>query len=447
MIRGIFTPNVAPDSLTASRDVAADKAWRASLQGLHHPFRLRRSDFRFDQSRGERLEVKAPLRGGWVHSVCSLKKIAVIFTVWFPLSHSDMALNRRVEPLRAAQCSRGGIFPDRPAVDSRAEDTPHHRGVAGVAPGVEGRHLANDAPSLDFLHPTNRSSHLPPVFEKVVTGIPGIEGPLVTKDGRLFVVQPSGGLILEIGAGGEKTVLANTGGIPAGLQLHIDGSIWVADMKLGILRVTLDGKVTREVATFEGRPIRGCNDCSFDSRGNLYFTAPAGSSGDNPVGELFCRLTTGEVLRLDQGFAFCNGLAVSGDDTLLVVAETFTKLLHGYRLGAPGAVIEKFLFGTLPGDHRGGPDGIDFDAEGRLIATNLGAGHLEVFAPDGTLERRVLLPFEHPSNVHFEGPGSRTLLITEHTNHALWKTEWPCAGQLQFGWRREPEIPYEKTHQ
>ena len=275
------------------------------------------------------------------------------------------------------------------------------------------------------------------VFEKIASDIRGSEGPLVTKDGRLFVVQPSGGLILEIGPGGEKTVLANTGGIPAGLQLHPDGSIWVADMKLGILRVTLDGSITREVSTFEGQPIRGCNDCSFDSRGNLYFTAPAGSSGTNPIGELFCRLATGEVLRLDQGFAFCNGLAVSGDDNLLIVAETFTKILHGYHLKAPGVVSEKFLFATLPGDHHGGPDGIDFDAAGRLIATNLGAGHLEVLAPDGTLEDRVPLPFAHPSNVHFGGPGSHTLYITEHTNHALWKTEWHCAGQTQFGWRTD----------
>ena len=273
------------------------------------------------------------------------------------------------------------------------------------------------------------------VVKQIAGEILGSEGPLVTREGRIFLVEPRTGSIFEIGEGGQKKLLAHTGGIPAGLQLHRDGSIWVADMKLGILRVTLAGEISAMVSAFGGEPIRGCNDCSFDSEGNLYFTAPAGSSGEAPIGEVFCRLANGEVRKLGDGFAFCNGIAISADDRLLIIAETATKRLHGYRLGAPGQVMEKFIFATLPGEHRGGPDGIDFDERGRLIATNWGAPYLEVFAPDGTLETRFSLPFDKPSNVHFTGPGSRGLLITEHTHCGLWKTEWECAGQPQFGWR------------
>lgn len=277
----------------------------------------------------------------------------------------------------------------------------------------------------------------PQSFEKISEDIAGSEGPLVTLDGRTFMVEPRSGSIFEIDAQGHKSLLASTGGIPAGLQLHADGSIWVADMKLGILRVTIaDGLVESVVSDFGGQPIRGCNDCSFDSQGNLYFTAPAGSSQDVPCGEVFCRLADGTLRQLDTGFAFCNGIAISADDTLLIVAETFTKRLYGYRLTSPGEVGEKFLFGTLPGDHRGGPDGIDFDVEGNLIATNWGGGHLEVFSPDGVLIQRAVLPFDKPSNLHFTSPGSRTLLITEHTENALWRCEWPTSGQLQYGWLR-----------
>lgn len=269
---------------------------------------------------------------------------------------------------------------------------------------------------------------------QVACDIPGSEGPLVTKSGEVFVVAPRTGSILEILPGGAKVRLAETGGVPAGLQLHRDGSIWVADMKRGILRVTRAGEIHEEVSAYRGAPMRGCNDCSFDSQGNLYFTAPAGSSADCSDGELFCRLADGRVLRLDGGFAFCNGLAVSADDRLLIVAETFTKRLHGYRLGEPGCIAEKFLFGTLPGEHRGGPDGIDFDEKGRLVATNFGAASLDVFTADGRLDFRFPLPFEKPSNLHFAGPGSRRLLITEHSHCGLWETEWDCAGQQQFGW-------------
>jgi gluconolactonase len=270
---------------------------------------------------------------------------------------------------------------------------------------------------------------------QIAFDIPGSEGPLVTPNGRIFVVAPSVGAILEIAPGGRKTVLAQTGGAPAGLQLHRDGSLWVADMKRGILRVTLDGAVSEEVTAFEGQRLRGCNDCSFDSEGHLYFTAPAGSSATKPFGELFCRLNSGEVIRLDAGFAFCNGLAISTDDRLLIVAETFTKKLHGYRLDGPGKVREKFLFATLPDVSSVGPDGIDFDERGRLLVTHYGAARLEVYASDGAREFGFPLPFDKPSNVHFAGPGSRRLLITEHTHHGVWETEWDCAGQTQFGWR------------
>lgn len=249
------------------------------------------------------------------------------------------------------------------------------------------------------------------------------------------MVQPSGGSILEIGPDGSKKEFANTGGIPAGLQLHQDGSIWVADMKKGVLRVTMDGAVESMVTTFEGKPIRGCNDCYFDSKGNLYFTAPAGSSGTTPCGELFCRKADGSVRRLDEGFAFCNGLAVSADDRVLIVAETFTKRLYAYDISAPGEVGERRLFATLPGDHKGGPDGLDFDEEGHLIATNWGGAHLEIYSPDGQLIERVPLPFDKPSNVHFAGSGSTDLLVTEHTENGLWRGSWRCAGQTQFGWR------------
>lgn len=272
-------------------------------------------------------------------------------------------------------------------------------------------------------------------FIQVASGIKGSEGPLVTRDGRVFLVEPEASTILEIGPGGEKTVLATTGGIPAGLQLHRDGSIYVADMKLGILRVDRSGAVYGVVTEHNGRPMRGCNDCSFDSAGNLYFTAPGGSSKDAATGEVFCLLAGGQLLRIDGGYAFSNGIAVSADDGLLIVAETFTKRLFGYRLDGAGRVAGKFLFAMLPGEHFGGPDGIEFDAEGNLIATNWGGGHLEVFSPDGALLRRVAMPFEKPSNLHFEGPGSRTLLITEHSTSGLWRTGWPCGGQMQFGWR------------
>jgi gluconolactonase len=277
------------------------------------------------------------------------------------------------------------------------------------------------------------STHLNPTA--LIKNVRGAEGPCVTREGRLMMVEPSAHRVLEVLPDGEARTLAETGGVPAGLQLDGNDDLWVADMQKGILRVTLEGEIHEEVVAFEGAPIRGCNDCYFDGEGNLYFTAPAGSNEQNPCGELFCRRRDGAVLRLDGGFAFCNGLAVSRDDALLIVAETFTKILWGYDIEAPGKVSGKRVWGRLPGDHKGGPDGMDFDAAGNLLVANWGGSSIDVFSPTGALINRLMLPFPSPSNVHFKGPSSKTLLITEHEHNGLWEAEYSDCGQLQYGWK------------
>lgn len=266
-------------------------------------------------------------------------------------------------------------------------------------------------------------------FTKIADNVPGSEGPVFDHVGRFFVVAPNVGAILEINeSDGTQREHANTGGIPAGLQVDQDNYLWVADMKLGILRVSPDGEISHIVRTYGGKPIRGCNDCVFDTLGNLYFSAPAGSGLDNPVGEVYCRAPDGEVTLLDDGYAFSNGVAVSPDQALLVVAETYRKCLWAYQITGDEAFNDKCLFATLPGDHMGGPDGLDFDIEGNLLAANWGGGSIDVFCPEGTLRERIATPFSSPSNIHFGGEDGHDLYITEHTNHAVWKTRWQHAG-------------------
>ncbi len=269
-------------------------------------------------------------------------------------------------------------------------------------------------------------------FTPIATDIPGAEGPCFDCLGRFFMVAPNRGQVLQVGEEGAQREHAVTGGIPAGLQCDRENHLWVADMKLGILRVSPDGAVTPVVTEYAGAPIRGCNDCAFDSTGNLYFTAPAGSGEGRPEGELFCRTVDGQVHRLDGGYQFCNGLAVTADDRTLIVAETMTKSLWAYDIQAPARVGTRRLWAVLPGDHRGGPDGMDFDAAGFLLATNWGGGHIEVFAPDGSLSERIALPFAKPSNVHFGGDGGRWVYVTEHDRNGLWKFRWHRPGQRQF---------------
>jgi gluconolactonase len=281
-------------------------------------------------------------------------------------------------------------------------------------------------------------------FTQLASDIPGVEGPCFDAAERLFMVCPNRGQILQVLDDGSTREHANTGGIPAGLFPDRDGGLWVADMKLRILRCAADGRIEHVVREFAGAPIRGCNDLCLDGRGTLYFTAPGGSGPEKPIGDVFCCRPDGAVLRIDQGYAFSNGIAVRADDSELIVAETFTKALWAFKLGeedswslsceapvgkTPGVFFPKRRFATLPGNHFGGPDGMDFDSEGNLLATNWGAGTIDVFARNGVLIERIECPFDKPSNIHFGGPDGADLYVTEHTTNGLWRTRWRYPGQ------------------
>jgi gluconolactonase len=265
-------------------------------------------------------------------------------------------------------------------------------------------------------------------FKKIASNVPGSEGPCYDNTGRWFCVEPYAGKILQVMKDGTLREHANTGGIPAGLQVDPQGHLWCADMKLGIFRISPDGKLKHVVKEFEGKPIRGCNDCSLDSKGNLYFTAPAGSSDTELVGEVFVRKTDGVVRRIDQGYSFCNGLAINAKEDRLIVAETWTKKLWVFDVSPTTETSNKRLFAQMLGDHRGGPDGIDFDEEGNLLVAHWGSGGLDYYAPDGTLIQHIKTPFLSPSNVHFGGPDGKTLIVTEHTENGVWETRWHCRG-------------------
>ncbi len=266
---------------------------------------------------------------------------------------------------------------------------------------------------------------------KITEGLPGAEGPVFDRDGRLFMVWPGEGLVLEILEGGGKREVCNTGGIPAGLQVDPENVIWIADMKRGILKTTREGELAPVVETFEGSPIRGCNDLYFDGVGNLYFTAPAGSNADEPVGEVFVLLPDGDARRLDDRYKFSNGLAVTGDDRTLIVAETYARSLWAYDVSDPGTAKNKGLFARLPGDDEGGPDGMDFDEAGNLLVAHWAGSSVDVFTPGGELLERVEMPFEHATNVHFGGEGNAWVYVTAGTPGELWKFKWDRPGQKQ----------------
>ncbi|XP_046558960.1 diisopropyl-fluorophosphatase-like [Haliotis rubra] len=294
-------------------------------------------------------------------------------------------------------------------------------------------------------------------FTQVLDGIPGAEGPVFNNRSYFYMVAPEvekngkyAGQVLKVDLEKKQTSVFlepsvnGYGGIPAGMQFGKDGTFRVSDMRLGILKVTPDGNMTQVCRQdSEGRPMQGCNDCIFDYQGSLWVTAPAEEiapapftkSKEEPFGSVYCMLTSGQVVRVDTGIRFPNGIAVlhtdDGRPKKLIVAETPTKLLWSYDIVEPGKVANKTIWGRLSGDHEGGADGLDFDADNNLLAAHRGGGFIEVFSSQGGQpQKRIKCPFMRTSNLHFK-PKSNTVYVTEHDNHGLWEFKWENQGKPQ----------------
>jgi gluconolactonase len=263
------------------------------------------------------------------------------------------------------------------------------------------------------------------------------EGPLLLPDSRWMVVEldPRRGTVTRIGAGGAREPLAKTGR-PNGLARTADGAVWVAESLGGaILRLDPSGELTTALTEVEGEPLLWPNDLCVGPEGALYIT-DSGLRVDELLADVVAnrvrpdwedltldgRLVrfdpaSGESAFLDRHYKFTNGLAF-GPDALLYVNETFTANVYRYQVDCGEVVGERELFANVlepdfPGSGMRGPDGMAFSKDGRLWVAVFNQGDITVINPDGSLDRRIQLPGNNPTNVAFGPSGDTRIYITE----------------------------------
>jgi gluconolactonase len=272
--------------------------------------------------------------------------------------------------------------------------------------------------------------------ELLISGYDSPEGPAFDRDGNLFFVNWLSSSIVKFSPDGVASEFFNTGGIPAGLAFHPDGSLYVADEGddiHGLMRITPDGNAQILINEYEGRPLNGANDLVFDANGVVYFSDPWRTSLENPVGGLYRLFPDGALEQLDTGLAFPNGLALTANGTALILAETMRNRLLGYELRADGSVG--------PGTHWAdtypppGPDGMAFDIEGNLYVAHYSGRGVVVFDPAGQSVGKIEVPGRNPTNVAFGGEDGRILVITEVETGSLYRVQMDVAGQPLYDGR------------
>ncbi|CAH1787840.1 unnamed protein product [Owenia fusiformis] len=275
------------------------------------------------------------------------------------------------------------------------------------------------------------------------------EGPVFTKDGHFYIVLPLAGEISRVDLEKKQasTFVAPSvngfNGMPAGLQCDTENNIWVADARLGLLKVKQDGSF-QQVATKDNQneTMQGCNDLIFDYHGNLWITAPFGPIAPNnltesrkdPFGSVYCyNMTTNEIIKVAKGILFPNGIAVQHDSNgtpkKLIVGSAFniTAPLWSFDIVGPCQIENKQVWGNLPA--KSNIDGIDYDEKGNLIVTDTDSSILFVFDINGGNPTcQLKLPTTRLTNIHFR-PDSNELYIT---GDALLKLQWKYNGMKQY---------------
>ena len=162
-------------------------------------------------------------------------------------------------------------------------------------------------------------------------------------------------------------------------------------------------------------PTHRFNDLTVDPRGRLIVgTMRKSQLGPlEPTGALYA-FDGADWAVLASGFYTINGLAFSPAGDRLYWSDSFPTVNRIWTArydAATGALGPPAPFVDM-NRHRGRPDGAAMDAEGGYWIAAIGGACLHRFRPDGTLDRTIDLPVDHPTKPAFAGRNLDRLAVT-----------------------------------
>jgi gluconolactonase len=230
-----------------------------------------------------------------------------------------------------------------------------------------------------------------------------------------------------------------------GMAFLRDGSLLACDFETNSVAVIRpDGSQSRIASRWNGIPLEAPNDLVVTPDGAVFFSAPGGSDADHPVGAVYRATTAGEILRVADGMAFPNGIALDAGAEYLYVAETHRDQILRFKVLQDGALGPSERFADLSSDPGGVPDGMAFDSAGRLWVTHYSAHSLVVLHPDGALAAIIPVPSkgeDGPTNLCFAGPDLKWLYVTDAGSKRVLRARVEIRGEALFGTPGTPENP------
>ena len=272
--------------------------------------------------------------------------------------------------------------------------------------------------------------------ERIATGFRFTEGPVWFGDGRylLFSDIPNDRIMRWDETDGGISVFRGPSHYANGNTRDRQGRLITCEHDTQHLtRTEYDGTVTLLADRFEGKRLTGPNDVVVKSDGSIWFSDNGAGTRGNYLGHPEPWELPFRVYRLDPATGALsvavgdmqrpNGLAFSPDEKRLYVVDTPAsgpKTTHVYDIvDGHKAANGRVFFDGMPGY----ADGIRVDTEGNVwCGFSGGPEHdgVAIFAPDGTLIGRILLP-ERCANVCFGGrKRNRLFMAASQSVYALY---------------------------
>jgi sugar lactone lactonase YvrE len=295
-----------------------------------------------------------------------------------------------------------------------------------------------------------------PRIKKVAAGFAFLEAPR-WDNGRLYFSDFFTHRVHCMDTWGAITTLCEIDGQPSGLGFTRDGALLVVSMLDQRLMMFDDGKLS-EYADMSGRFDGAANDLTVDAAGRAF----VGNFGSDVYGGAPEQATC--LLRVDpdhsisvvaDGLEFPNGMAVTVDQTTLLVAESLECRITAFDLGNDGSLTRRRCWATFeprPSEptFRGAmasgaviPDGISIDAEGALWVADSGGHTVSRIVEGGRILDSISCGESTAYAVALGGPNDKSLFICVGPEYGTYEPTQERSGEL---WVAEVDVPVAKAH-
>ncbi len=244
---------------------------------------------------------------------------------------------------------------------------------------------------------------------------------------RLYFSDWSAGEVVAVDLAGRNEVVARVESLPLCTAWLPDDRLLIVSSPDGrLLRLEADGTLVTHADL--GRP--GWNDVVADGRGNVYLNGagfdPTAGQTFSP-GSVFLAAADGSVRQVAEDLAFPNGMAVTPDNTTLIVADSYRHHLVAFDIGTDGGLSNRRVWAELG---EGVPDGICVDAQNAIWYADVPNQRCVRIAEDGTVLRTIDLD-RGAFACALGGPDGTTLFIVAAEWRGMTESEMVAPGTGQ----------------